>query len=73
MEEEKKRKQYAKRGERTQRMMSFRCDNDVASILEKCENKGRVINEAVKEWWRSRNKEEHDHHPDEDELADYFT
>lgn len=50
--------------------MAFRIDEDVQDILEKVQNKGRVVNEAVKEWWRSRNREEHDYSPEEDRIED---
>ena len=69
-ETERQRKSDIKRGVRTQKMMAFRIDADVQTILEKVQNKGRVVNEAVKEWWRSRNREEHDYEPEEDRLED---
>lgn len=47
-----------KRGETTQKLMTFRCDLDVAELLEQVSNKGRTINEALKEWFRSRIKDE---------------
>lgn len=72
MEQEKVRVRKAgiQKGQRTQKMMAFRIDSDVQAILEKVQNKGRVVNEAVKEWWRSRNREEHDYSPDEDRIED---
>lgn len=72
MEQEKERQRKAgrKKGQLTQKLMAFRIDEDVQDILEKVQNKGRVVNEAVKEWWRSRNKEEHDHSPDEERIED---
>lgn len=70
MEQEKVRLRKAgiQKGQRTQKMMAFRIDTDVQAILEKCQNKGRVVNEAVKEWWQSRNREEHDYSPEEDRI-----
>lgn len=72
MEQEKVRVRKAgiQKGQRTQKMMAFRIDSDVQAILEKVQNKGRVVNEAVKEWWRSRNREEHDYSPDEYRIED---
>lgn len=66
--EKQTRKGYARKGERTQKMMTFRVDADVQEILTNVANKGRLLNDLVKEWWRSRNLEEHDYHPDEDEI-----
>lgn len=33
-------------------MMSFRADELVLNILSKVPNKGRLINDLVKQWWR---------------------
>ena len=69
-DKERIRKAGIQKGQRTQKMMAFRIDEDVQAILEKVQNKGRVVNDAVKEWWISRNREEHDYSPDEDRLED---
>ena len=69
-EKERLRKVGRKKGQLTQKLMAFRIDEDVQDILEKVQNKGRVVNEAVKEWWLSRNREEHDYSPDEDRIED---
>ena len=69
-DKERIRKAGIQKGQRTQKMMAFRIDEDVQAILEKVQNKWRVVNEAVKEWWISRNREEHDYSPDEDRLED---
>lgn len=69
-EKERLRKVGRKKGQLTQKLMAFRIDEDVQDILEKVQNKGRVVNEAVKEWWRSRNREEHDYSPEEDRIED---
>lgn len=69
-EKERLRKVGRKKGQTTQKLMAFRIDEDVQDILEKVQNKGRVVNEAVKEWWLSRNREEHDYSPDEDRIED---
>ena len=62
--EERQRKAEIKKGQRTQKMMSFRCDNDVADILSRVVNKGRLLNDLVKEWAKSRNRVETDDPPD---------
>jgi len=33
-------------------MMSFRADELVVNILSKVPNKGRLINDLIKQWWR---------------------
>lgn len=43
------RKEYGKKGERTQKMMSFRVDNDLIEWLESQPNKGRYINTLISE------------------------
>lgn len=43
------RKEYGKKGERTQKMMSFRVDNDLIEWLESQPNKGRYINTLIAE------------------------
>lgn len=47
-EKERQRKAYAARGERSQKMMSFRVDNEVADWLNQQHNKGRYINNLIK-------------------------
>ena len=53
MSEEKKeakprvRRKYAKKGERSQKMVSFRLDNENARWLESQENKGRYLNSLI--------------------------
>lgn len=46
---ERVRKEYGKKGERTQKMMSFRVDNEVLEWLESRPNKGRYINNLIKD------------------------
>lgn len=46
-EKERKRKRYAKAGERSQRMMSFRVDNENWEWLQQFENRGRYINDLI--------------------------
>lgn len=49
-EENKKRtrRTYAKRGNRSQTMMSFRIDNDLVDWLNGQPNKGRYINNLIR-------------------------
>ena len=46
-EKERMRKAYAPKGERSQKMMSFRVDNDLAEWLSQQPNKGRYINDLI--------------------------
>lgn len=41
------RKEYAQRGTRTQKMMSFRLDAENIEFLEQQVNKGRFINDLI--------------------------
>lgn len=41
------RKQYAADGTRSQKMMTFRCDNENIVWLESKPNKGRYINDLI--------------------------
>lgn len=47
MEKEKVRKGGQIQGVRTQKMMSFRVDNDLIDWLNECPNKGRLINQLL--------------------------
>lgn len=47
-EKERQRKAYAAKGERSQRTMTFRLDNELAAWLNQQPNKGRYINELIK-------------------------
>ena len=47
-EQQRTRREYAKKGERSQKMMSFRVDNEVADWLNQQHNKGRYINELIR-------------------------
>lgn len=69
-----------KAGERTQRMMSFRVDNEVAKILGKFKNKGRFLNNLVLRWYNVYGKDldeerflqwsQGEFHPDESSQSD---
>ena len=54
MDEEKARvrKEYSRDGV-SQKMMTFRVDLDVLEMLAHAPNKGRLINDAVREWYRN--------------------
>lgn len=47
-QKERQRKAYAPKGERSQRTMSFRLDNELAEWLNQQPNKGRYINDLIK-------------------------
>ena len=53
-EQQRTRKEYAKKGERSQKMMSFRVDNDLIDWLESQTNKGRYINNLIADDKRKR-------------------
>lgn len=46
-EQQRMRRAYAAKGERNQRMVSFRLDNENAEWLEQQPNKGRYINQLI--------------------------
>lgn len=46
-EKERVRKAYAPKGERGQKMMSFRLDSENQEWLTRFQNKGRYINELI--------------------------
>ena len=50
MEEKQERKKYAAKGERSQKMVTFRADIETIQILDGVTNKGRLLNELVQEW-----------------------
>lgn len=57
-EKERIRKAYAPKGERSQKMMSFRVDNDVAEWLSQQPNKGRYINDLIADDMRQKNRDQ---------------
>lgn len=76
MENEKRkqlRKQRSKNGERTSKMMSFRADDLVVDILSKVPNKGRLINDLVKQWWRHEPSVTLDDDEPPSDITDYQT
>lgn len=46
---ERTRREYAKKGERNQKMVTFRLDNENREWLEQQPNKGRYINNLIAE------------------------
>ncbi len=46
---ERTRREYAKKGERNQKMVTFRLDNENQEWLEQQPNKGRYINNLIAE------------------------
>lgn len=46
--QQRTRRTYAKRGQRSQTMMSFRIDNELIEWLTSQHNMGRYINELIK-------------------------
>ena len=48
-ENERQKKAYSKRGERSQTMFNFRMDNELYDALQNIQNKGRYVNEAIRE------------------------
>lgn len=46
---ERQRREYAPAGERSQKMVSFRCDNENFDWLNSQPNKGRAINRLIVE------------------------
>lgn len=46
---ERQRREYAPAGERSQKMASFRCDNENFEWLNSQANKGRAINQLIAE------------------------
>lgn len=51
------RKNYAPRGTRTQKAMTFRLDNEAAEYLSTVDNKGRLINELIINWGKENKSE----------------
>lgn len=50
VEEEKRvKKEYAPRGQRSQKMVSFRCDDENLGWLQRQPSKGRLLNDLIKQ------------------------
>lgn len=57
-EDERVRKAYSIRGERSQKMMTFRIDNENVEWLQQQGNKGRYVNSLIQ-----ADREAHQHEP----------
>lgn len=57
-EKDRMRKAYAPKGERSQKMMSFRVDNEVSEWLNHQSNKGRYINDLIAADMMQKNREQ---------------
>lgn len=57
-EKERMRKAYAPKGERSQKMMSFRVDNELAEWLNQQPNKGRYINDLIAADMMQKNRDQ---------------
>lgn len=66
----RQRKENIKRGERTQKTMTFRIDNEVAAWLQRVENKGRLINNLLKMHFERVRLEDPDAPPEENDIED---
>ena len=68
-QKERLRKEYAKKGS-AQKMMTFRADVDVVAILANVANKGRLLNNLVKEWAAAHRPMvvEHDYPPEDNNV-----
>lgn len=68
-QKERLRKEYAKNGS-AQKMMTFRADTDVVAILANVANKGRLLNNLVKEWAAAHRPlvVEHDDPPEDNNV-----
>ena len=68
-QKERLRKEYAKNGS-AQKMMTFRADTDVVAILANVANKGRLLNNLVKEWAAAHRPMvvEHDDSPEDNNV-----
>lgn len=53
MNKKRIRKTDIKRGQRTQKMMSFRCDYETIELLKDYPNKGRLINKLIRDYFKN--------------------
>lgn len=66
----RQRKENIKRGERTQKTMTFRIDNEVAAWLQRVQNKGRLINNLLREHFERVRLDDPDAPPEENDIED---
>lgn len=71
--EKQQRRAYAKHGSRTSKMMSFRCDGDNLGLLAQVANKGKLINELLRDYFIGLKPEPADTSPKEYEIEEYMT
>lgn len=71
--EKQQRRAYAKHGSRTSKMMSFRCDGDNLGFLAKIANKGKLINDLLRDHFIGLKPEPGDTSPKENEIEEYMT
>lgn len=70
---ERERKAY-KWGQRTQKMMSFKVDLDLAARLVEVKNKGRLLNNLLRDYFKVPEAPiDEDTDPDENNLDHYMT
>jgi len=69
---ERERKAY-KWGQRTQKMMSFKVDLDLAARLAEVKNKGRLINNLLRDYFKVPEPAiDEDTDPGENDLEEYM-
>lgn len=66
-QEKQTRKKYAKKGERGQKMVTFRLDLDLDETLSEQTNKGRFLNDLIRKWKEQRLEHRLRYIPDPDE------
>lgn len=72
-EKQRVRREYAKRGERSGKMQSFRMDWDCIKALTAVKNKSKLINDLVKAWRDGRRYDGDEVPPQENDIEEYFT
>jgi len=68
MTNERIRKDGIKKGTQTQKMMTFRADMDVLEVLQQVKNKGRLINDLIRNWGRTHREPIVDYAPEENDI-----
>lgn len=68
MEKARIRKDGIKKGKQTTKMMTFRCDLDALEILQQVKNKGRLINDLIRNWGRTHREPIVDYAPEENDI-----
>ena len=74
MESKERERKAFKWGERTQKMMSFKVDLDLVKHLQGVKNKGRLINNLLRDYFKVNDSgEDPDANPDENNIEEYMT